>query len=252
MLKKFKPLTITLFIAPLAVFLTVIMAMAGPEKPGDRLTVAGAVKNLQGRGVKEVKLEVLVKGQPLKPAGPEDEIITGKSGSFLAEFVLPPDTLKEAKVEITAAKPSWREIAPTEIQVIEAGRDAHGNTVYQGVQNFTMYRAITPAFWIAATVLLLVYVIIAAEWMHRALAALLGAALVMFISYTLGTFNKEYFILSFEDAMRAIDMNVIFLLMGMMIIVGVLKKTGLFQWLAFKSYALARGTSLSFPASSWW
>jgi len=241
MLKKFKPLTITLFIAPLAVFLTVIMAMAGPEKPGDRLTVAGAVKNLQGRGVKEVKLEVLVKGQPLKPAGPEDEIITGKSGSFLAEFVLPPDTLKEAKVEITAAKPSWREIAPTEIQVIEAGRDAHGNTVYQGVQNFTMYRAITPAFWIAATVLLLVYVIIAAEWMHRALAALLGAALVMFISYTLGTFNKEYFILSFEDAMRAIDMNVIFLLMGMMIIVGVLKKTGLFQWLAFKSYALARG-----------
>jgi Na+/H+ antiporter NhaD/arsenite permease-like protein len=37
------------------------------------------------------------------------------------------------------------------------------------------------------------------------------------------------------------DMNVIFLLMGMMIIVGVLKKTGLFQWLAYKSYALARG-----------
>jgi Na+/H+ antiporter NhaD/arsenite permease-like protein len=41
--------------------------------------------------------------------------------------------------------------------------------------------------------------------------------------------------------MRAMDMNVIFLLMGMMIIVGVLKKTGLFQWLAYKSYALARG-----------
>ena len=36
-------------------------------------------------------------------------------------------------------------------------------------------------------------------------------------------------------------MNVIFLLMGMMIIVGVLKKTGMFQWLAYKSYALAKG-----------
>ncbi|PIU54068.1 MAG: citrate transporter, partial [Deltaproteobacteria bacterium CG07_land_8_20_14_0_80_60_11] len=44
-----------------------------------------------------------------------------------------------------------------------------------------------------------------------------------------------------EDAMRAIDLNVIFLLMGMMIIVGVLKKTGLFQWLAYKSFAMARG-----------
>jgi Na+/H+ antiporter NhaD/arsenite permease-like protein len=41
--------------------------------------------------------------------------------------------------------------------------------------------------------------------------------------------------------MRSIDLNVIFLLMGMMIIVGILKKTGLFQWLAYKSYALARG-----------
>ncbi len=41
--------------------------------------------------------------------------------------------------------------------------------------------------------------------------------------------------------MQALDLNVIFLLMGMMIIVGVLKKTGLFQWLAYKSYALARG-----------
>jgi Na+/H+ antiporter NhaD/arsenite permease-like protein len=70
---------------------------------------------------------------------------------------------------------------------------------------------------------------------------LLGAALILFISYTAGTFDKNYFILSFADAIAAIDMNVIFLLMGMMIIVGVLKKTGLFQWLAYKSYAMARG-----------
>jgi Na+/H+ antiporter NhaD/arsenite permease-like protein len=77
--------------------------------------------------------------------------------------------------------------------------------------------------------------------MHRTLAALLGAALIMFISYTAGTFDKGYFILSFKDAIHAMDMNVIFLLMGMMIIVGVLKKTGMFQWLAYKSYAIARG-----------
>jgi Na+/H+ antiporter NhaD/arsenite permease-like protein len=90
-------------------------------------------------------------------------------------------------------------------------------------------------------VLLLVYVLIAAELMHRTLAAFLGAAFILFVSYTAGTFDKNYFILSFADAMGAIDLNVIFLLMGMMIIVGVLKKTGLFQWLAYKCYALARG-----------
>jgi Na+/H+ antiporter NhaD/arsenite permease-like protein len=124
---------------------------------------------------------------------------------------------------------------------MEAGTDAQGNKLFLAQQNFDLKRQITPAFWLAAAILLLVYVIIAAEWMHRTLAALLGAALILFISYTAGTFDKNYFILSFEDAIAAIDMNVIFLLMGMMIIVGVLKKTGMFQWLAYKSYALAKG-----------
>jgi Na+/H+ antiporter NhaD/arsenite permease-like protein len=38
-----------------------------------------------------------------------------------------------------------------------------------------------------------------------------------------------------------VDLNVIFLLLGMMIFVGVMKKTGMFQFLAYKSYAWARG-----------
>ena len=41
--------------------------------------------------------------------------------------------------------------------------------------------------------------------------------------------------------MKAMDMNVIFLLMAMMIIVGVMKKTGVFQWMAYKSFQLAKG-----------
>jgi Na+/H+ antiporter NhaD/arsenite permease-like protein len=127
------------------------------------------------------------------------------------------------------------------VEVFPAGTDQEGRPLFKASQDFTLKRQLTPAFWIATGILLLVYVIIALEWMHRTLAALLGAALVLFITYTWGTFNPGYFILSFEDAMSAMDMNVIFLLMGMMIIVGVLKKTGLFQWLAYKSYALARG-----------
>ncbi|MFH0944547.1 MAG: SLC13 family permease [Planctomycetota bacterium] len=92
----------------------------------------------------------------------------------------------------------------------------------------------SPALLIATAVLLLVYVLIALEVMHRTLAAMLGASTLLFISYTLGSFDPAYRILTFERAMSAIDENVVFLLMGMMIIVGVLKKTGLFQWMAFK------------------
>jgi hypothetical protein len=209
----------------------VIPGFAKTPEVGDRLAVSGAIKNLQGKGVKEVEVEVLVNGRHLKPIEGE-EVVTGKHGSFLAEFVLPSGSLPDAKVEVKAHKPSWRDLKPTPIQILDAGTDRHGNRQFQASDSFTLYRQITPAFWIATGLLLLVYVIIAAELMHRTLAALLGASLILFISYTAGTFDKGYFILSFEDAMAAMDMNVIFLLMGMMIIVGVLKKTGMFQWLA--------------------
>ncbi|MBC8417976.1 MAG: ArsB/NhaD family transporter [Desulfobacterales bacterium] len=98
-----------------------------------------------------------------------------------------------------------------------------------------------PAFWIATSVLILVYGLIAFEVMHRTLAAFLGAAMLLLVTYTAGAYNPGYVILTFEHAVHAMDMNVIFLLMAMMMIVGVLKKTGLFQWLAFRSYQLARG-----------
>ncbi|MEJ5330358.1 MAG: SLC13 family permease [Desulfobaccales bacterium] len=214
---------------------------AEPAGPGDRLTLSGVVKNPQGKGVKEVDIEVRVNGQMVHPLGKEEEIVTGSNGGFVAEFLLPSGTLPGARVEVSGKKPSWRPLPATAVQVVETGMDEQGNRLFTANHTFTLNRAVTPAFWIATLILLGVYVLIAAEVMHRTLAALLGAALVLFISYTAGTFDKSYFILSFEDAMRAIDMNVIFLLMGMMIIVGVLKKTGLFQWLAYKSYALARG-----------
>ncbi len=216
-------------------------ALAAPElKTGDRLSVAGVIQNPQGKGVKEVELHVLINGQPVN-TGKGEGIVTGKFGSFHAEFLLPAGTLPNATVELEGFKASWKKLPPTTVPVLAAGVDRDGSRLFQAQGNFSLARIITPAFWIAAAILVLVYVIIAAEFMHRTLAALLGAAAILFISYTAGTFNKDYFILSFEDAMAAIDMNVIFLIMGMMIIVGILKKTGMFQWLAYKSYALARG-----------
>jgi Na+/H+ antiporter NhaD/arsenite permease-like protein len=77
--------------------------------------------------------------------------------------------------------------------------------------------------------------------MHRTLCAFLGASIILFVTYTLGTWDKSFFIISFDDAMGAIDLNVIFLLMGMMLFVGVMKKTGMFQFMAYKAYALAKG-----------
>jgi Na+/H+ antiporter NhaD/arsenite permease-like protein len=224
-----------------AVFLANAAVLAAPAPAGDHLAVSGLITNPMGKGLKEVEVEVLVNGQHVKPVGKEAGIVTGKPGGYVADFILPAGTLPAAKVEVKASKPSWKPVPLTPLKVVEAGADAQGNRLFQAAQNLTMERTITPGFWIASIVLLLVYVVISLEWMHRTLVSFLGAALIIFVTYTLGTWDKSFFIISFDDAMGAIDLNVIFLLMGMMLFVGVMKKTGMFQFLAYKAYAMAKG-----------
>jgi Na+/H+ antiporter NhaD/arsenite permease-like protein len=239
-IKRLALLSLAVLLA--AVFCLTSLALAAPAPaPGDHLAISGLVTNPMGKGLKEVEVEVLVNGRHVKPTGKEAEVVTGKPGGFVADFILPPGTLPAAKVEVKAAKPSWKPIPATKVQVVEAGADAQGNRLFQAAQNLTLNRTITPGFWIASLILLLVYVVISLELMHRTLVSFLGAALILFVTYTLGTFDKSFYIISFDDAMGAIDLNVIFLLMGMMLFVGVMKKTGMFQFLAYKAYAWARG-----------
>ncbi len=217
------------------------VAANGPAPAGDHLSISGLVTNPMGKGIKEAEVEVLVNSRHVKPTGKEAEIVTGKTGGYVADFILPPGTLPAAQVEVKAAKPSWKSVPPTPVKLVEAGVDAQGNKLFQASRKLTMERSITAGFWIASIVLLLVYLVISFEWMHRTLVSFLGAALIVFITYTLGNWDKSFYIISFDDAMGAIDLNVIFLLMGMMLFVGVMKKTGMFQFMAYKAYAMARG-----------
>ncbi|NUK21227.1 ArsB/NhaD family transporter [Streptomyces lunaelactis] len=79
--------------------------------------------------------------------------------------------------------------------------------------------------WAAIAVFVGTYALIISERIHRVAAALGGAGLMLAIG---ATDDVSAFYL--QD--RGIDWNVIFLLLGMMMIVGVLKKTGMFEYLA--------------------
>jgi Na+/H+ antiporter NhaD/arsenite permease-like protein len=236
---------------PLRTGLFLVLALAGglvsPAQagqkplsgPSDVLLVSGTVTNSQGKPVKGAELAFFVAGQRVKLA---DEVTTSAHGTYEAQLELPAGTLPGARVEVMAERPSYQSTGRLFLQhVLPEQVDGGGNHVYLAHFSTTLERALSPGFWIAALVLLGVYVFIAFELMHRTLAALVGAALMLFVSYTLGTFDPSYRILSFEDAMHAIDGNVIFLLMAMMIIVGITKKTGVFQWMAYKSFQVARG-----------
>ncbi|MFE7445147.1 SLC13 family permease [Streptomyces chartreusis] len=88
--------------------------------------------------------------------------------------------------------------------------------------------------WLTVAVFAAVYVLIATEWVHRVAAALGGAVVMLLIGAT----DAEH---AFFSEHAGIDWNVLFLLLGMMLIVAVLKRTGIFEFIAIWAARRARG-----------
>jgi Na+/H+ antiporter NhaD/arsenite permease-like protein len=83
---------------------------------------------------------------------------------------------------------------------------------------------------IAVSVFILTYILIVSEKINRTATALLGASLILIFKIV----NQEY-------AFESIDFNTIGLLIGMMIIVNITSKTGVFQYIAIKAAKMAKG-----------
>jgi len=86
---------------------------------------------------------------------------------------------------------------------------------------------------IAVAVFLFTYALIIDERIHRAVAAMLGAAIVVFLG-----------VVSWEGLLQHIDFGTIFLLMGMMIIVNTARGSGLFEYIAIRTTKLAKGSPI--------
>ncbi len=82
----------------------------------------------------------------------------------------------------------------------------------------------------ALIIFAVVYVLIAFEIVDKTVAAVLGAAAVIALRFV-----------PYDEALRHVDLNVIFLLVGMMIIVHILSETGLFEWIAVVVAQKAKG-----------
>ncbi len=90
------------------------------------------------------------------------------------------------------------------------------------------------SFWLATIIFSFTFLLILTEKMHRTVIAMVGAVIMVLA----GKFLAFY---SGEQALRAIDFNTIGLLLGMMIIVVVLEKTGFFQYLAIWTAKKTKG-----------
>jgi Na+/H+ antiporter NhaD/arsenite permease-like protein len=81
--------------------------------------------------------------------------------------------------------------------------------------------------WIAGGVLIAAYALIFSERIHRTYAALAGAVVMVGIGTWYGFYSQG-------SALLAIDANTILLLMGMMLLIAMLRDTGLFEYLAIR------------------
>ncbi len=93
-----------------------------------------------------------------------------------------------------------------------------------------------PTWRVALAIVVFVgaYLAIATEWVPRVKAALVGAAVMLVIGASSGE-------AAFFSEETGVDWNVIFLLFGMMVIVSVVKQTGVFEYLAIWAAKRARG-----------
>jgi Na+/H+ antiporter NhaD/arsenite permease-like protein len=83
---------------------------------------------------------------------------------------------------------------------------------------------------VGLAIFVVTYWAIATERLHKTLAALAGGVAMVLLG-----------IVSQDQAFAEIDLNVIFLLAGMMILAGIIRKTGMFGWIAVRAARFAGG-----------
>jgi len=94
----------------------------------------------------------------------------------------------------------------------------------------------TQAVMVGLGILFAVYALIVFEWVHRTLAAAIGGLVAVF---ALHLYSVDP--ISLPQVATMVDWNTIGLLLGMMIMVGVLSRTGVFEWLAVRAFAMSKG-----------
>jgi Na+/H+ antiporter NhaD/arsenite permease-like protein len=88
----------------------------------------------------------------------------------------------------------------------------------------------TPTVIAGLVVFVATYALIATERIHKTIAGMAGGVAMVLLG-----------IVSQERAFEEIDFNVIFLLAGMMILAGIVRKTGVFGWMAVRAARFAGG-----------
>nr|MBN1228413.1 ArsB/NhaD family transporter [Anaerolineae bacterium] len=200
-------------------------AQVGPS------SVTGMVVDTQGQGVCEAEVELFANGSD----EPLDSTTTYCEDGV---FVLSVDETEDIQslglhIRHPHFEPASWEATRSEVARINAGQALR-------LPAFTLDRRIRAGFWVATGTFVLVLLLIALEKLHNTLAALMGVGIVL-VASAVGAFVPGLYIFGFHHALSYVDFEVIFLVMGMMIVIAAIEETGVFQWVTYQAYRLSGG-----------
>jgi Na+/H+ antiporter NhaD/arsenite permease-like protein len=193
-------------------------------------TISGRVVDLLSEPVHDVDVAAFVDGLDTAVA----EATSQQDGSFLLD--LPPGPFEAVMVKVH--RPHF-ESAEIDLPAEYVTELSMGTAIR--LPDIALERRVTVGFWVATLSFVLVLGLIALERLHKTTAALLGVSVVLGVSFVGGAINPNLFIFDFERALSYVDFDVIFLVMGMMIVIAVIEETGIFQWMAYQAYRLSGG-----------
>jgi len=195
--------------------------------------IAGHLIDAQGQPVEGATVEAHIPDE----AEPVAEAESQEDGYWT---LLMPEIPDQESLAVTINRPHFKthilNLGPAEFAILEE------EGIYS-VGELTLPRRITPGFWAATIIFVAVLMIIAFEKLHSTTAALAGASAIFLVSFVAVALFPDLYIFTFERALTYMNWEVIFLVMAMMIIIAIVERTGIFQWMAFQAYRLSRGHS---------
>lgn len=232
--KKYRLLFAAFFLVSLAFFVLSSIARADEVAPLDiELEIVGNLINSQGQPVDEATIEAVTLQDGEEVLVAEDE--SQEDGTWAIVLAEVPENLV-LRISRPHFKGQTVSIAASDLEALEQ----EGALL---VPTIALERELNAAFWASGAVFLFVLLVIATEKLHSTTASLAAMSAIFLISFVGGAISPDWFIFDFEKALSYINWEVIFLVLGMMMIIAVLERTGVFQWTAFQAYRLSGGKS---------
>jgi len=230
MKQRWRLVCAAIFLLSASAFLILTNIEAQAQADNTNQWLVGRVMDSQNQPVSGAAVSLLA----TMDSAPLSEAVSQSDGRYA--LAIPPTIPDHLFIHFERAhfKPDTIELSSNKIAHLNAGE-----TLF--LPDEILSRNINPAFWISALIFVIVLILIATGFLHNTLAALVGASLLFAVSYLDHVLHWDLYVFSFQGSLQYIDWNVIFLIMGMMIVIAIVENTGIFQWLAFTAYRISGG-----------